>query len=349
MMFFILVLPIIGTFSSAEALITENKANEMIEKAKKEIIETTVQNLQSKVDEINSKYQDEKNILQSELATAQNEQKASADTLKESQENVQRLQKEIEIKEKTISDDNQKILELQSKIDNMNNIKNQLEQKSTELNNLSINSTEEINRLKNEMEQKVKDLEAQKQTIQMQSQQQISEITTKSNDNISNLRNEFTQKIKELEAQSQIKDDTIKAHEQTINFQNLKIGELLENKNTLASNIGVSSNYETLLLLDCALFFSRDKSTLVNSQQGNVVSNLSNADCYKTSNRALEELLAMQSDSLEKSTENIIMNSDFYKTSNRALNELLLKQQKIPDGQTTSWKKLTPTATSEQQ
>lgn len=322
-----LFLPVIffSIVSSANALITEKKANELIEKEKNKI-----------KNEITQKFQEEKSRLESDLAIAKAEQQTSAEALKLSQEDNQRLQEEISNKEKIINDNNQRIRELQSQAGEINSIRNQLEQKTIQFNNLTrasseefsriitekdkkiraledrntalqtqsqqqisnVNSktAEEINRIRNEMEQKSRELDEQKRMLQNQTQQQMYDLSNRNSAEINRIRSECEQKVKELEIQKNSQADTIKSQEETIKTQNLKIDELIAGGSTYLPSVTPTTNASsTLTLLDCSQFANRASIMSENGSNGVVpVKELSEIDLRKTENRCLNEMSVLQ-------------------------------------------------------
>ncbi len=328
----------LSVISSADALITEKKAEELVEKEK-----TKMKN------EITQQFQQEKSKLENELAIAQSEQRTSAEALKMSQEDNQKLQEEVNTKEQTISENNQRIQELQSQVEELNNVKSQLEQKTVEFDNLTktsnedlsritmekdkkireleeknatlqsqsqqqvndanMRSTEEINRMKGEIEQKSRELEEQKRTLQNKTQQQIYEMTNRNNEEINKIRSECEQKVKELENQKDSQTDTIKNQEETIKAQNLKIDELIAGGNLHVQSENPSVNAtDTLTLLDCLQFANRTNNTVDNNSQHEIpVQELSEIDLKKTESRCLAEITNFQ-ENVQNALVNVVKN-----------------------------------------
>ena len=236
--------------------------------------------------------------------------------------------------------------EMDKKVKELEEQKNTLQtQSQQQLSETTSRNAEELNRLRNEMEQRVHDLEEQKRTLQSQSQQQISEANLRNNDEINRIRTECDQKIKTLENQSQLKDDTIKSHEDTIKTQNAKIDELLAiGSVSITSTDNTVNTTEIMSLLDCALFVGRMQNWQDTSNTGKYsISELSNIDFYKTLWRALNEVTEIQQCKLlemSASTRNNLNEMDFYKTSTRVLNEVISKKQKKLKNKQVFWKQL---------
>lgn len=315
----------LSIISSANALITEKKANELVEKEKIKV--------KNKITQL---FQEEKNKLESALTIAQSEQKTSAEALKMSQENNQRLQEEVNTKDRIISENNQKIRELQIQAEELNSIKSQLEQKTVEINNLTVKSNEdisritsekdkrikeleernlklqtqsqqqindvnirsadEINRMKNEVDQKTRELEEQKRALQNQTQQQLYEMTNHNNEEISKVKNECEQKVKDLENQTNSQADTIKNQEETIKTLNSKIDELVTTGTVSVQSVKQEQNAaDTLALLDCSQFANRVDNVVGTKSIPEIpVQELSEIDLKKTESRCLSEITNFQ-------------------------------------------------------